>query len=173
MILTIGKKLPLKQSKSKDEFRYYSWNERKNWLGGSIISCLSHPVAKTSEMQKPPGHSSLNSKRIVLLLPFPACLHRGSQPRPIPFPGSYSDGSVRDGLPLTVPVPSFPLFHWPDNICLCLDSQKASCSDCQFISLLCNLTSSAWFPVIASNSGKGRIPQNRNDHTLNSQSIGG
>lgn len=116
-----------------------------------ILSHLSQPVAKTLGMRKRPGHSSFTSERIVLLSPFPAFLHKGSQSRPIPFPGLHSGDSICDDLTLIALIPRFPPFNW-----LCLQSQNILLWlwQCISLSLLCNLTSSGWFPIFVNNNGK-------------------
>lgn len=59
------------------------------------------------------------------------------------------------------------------SVCAVLYSQPTSCYYCanSSLSLLCNLISSSWFPIIANSDGKRKLPQNPNDHKLKSQRI--
>lgn len=64
-------------------------------------------------------------------------------------------------LHLTGPTVSV-LYSQQTNCCYCANSP---------LSLLCNLISSSWVPVIANSNGKRKIPQNHNDHKRNNKSI--
>lgn len=115
--------------------------------------------------------SSCNSER-SLLPPLPAFLLKAANPDPFPS-RLYPCGSVREDFTLTYLGPQIPAFHWPDNICLwyLILPPNPAISVPIPLSLLCNLISSSWFPVICNNGGKRKFPPNHNDHELNSKSV--
>ena len=98
------------------------------------------------------------------LLPPSFLLLQGSQSRPTPSPSWYPCGSTC-GDHSHVLTLQFSPFNWPDNICLCCLTfypPQILLFLCLFISLLCNLTSSSWFPIFCNNKGKRKFPPSHN-----------
>ena len=169
MILTIGRKIPLKQSKTKVNLDTIHKDRRivkiyEKGIDETEVLSFSHPVAKTLEMQKWPGHSSFDSESLASLPSHPFCF-RAASPGPFPSPVEI----------LVVPSVVITLTCLPYNFPHLIDLTISACAVLYFIppkscyfcahfslSLLCNLTSSSWFPVICNNKGKRKFPPSHN-----------
>ena len=137
---------------------------RKDWWGGSVVTCLFHPVAKTLEMQKWPGHSFFDSESLSSLPSLPFCF-RAASPGPFPSPVD-----ILVVLSVVITLTCF-LYSFPHLIDLTISARGVlhfippkSCYFCAYLSLslLCNLTSSSWFPIICNNKGKRKFPPSHN-----------
>ena len=127
MILTIGRKIPLKQSKIKVNLDTIHKDRRivkiyEKGIDETEVLSFSHPGAKTLEMQKWPGQSSFDSESLASLPSHPFCF-RAASPGPFPSPVDI----------LVVPSVVITLTCLPYNFPHLIDLTISACAVLYFI----------------------------------------